>query len=275
MPNWCTNKVILIATSDKLLTQLGKVLSTNEDLFNQLIPRPPQYDEEEWSDWNIHNWGTKWDATPRNIYWPDKYTVNFEIYTAWEPPIAFYENMERMGYVVNGYYLEEGMGLLGVYYEGNHDKYEFSNLTANEMVNKLPSWVDELFGLIESARTREIDEQEEMQREIEESWEKTDWISGKIKPIRNGLYEVKRKISGNRLGFPFKLEWIKGSWKNKLDVAEWRGITQSQHEQLVSEKNTLMDLEDGLEDLKAELEQLLAGEDQTELDEDDHQSKKE
>jgi hypothetical protein len=36
-----------------------------------------------------------------------------------------------------------------------------------------------------------------------------------------------------------------------------------------------MDLEDGLEDLKAEFEQLTAGEDQTELDEDDHQSKKE
>jgi hypothetical protein len=131
-------------------------LNSKEDLFNKLVPRPPGISEyQNSSEWEIANWGAKWDATPQDIFWPDKYTVNFEILTAWGPPIAFYENMERMGYLVNGYYLEELTGLLGVYYEGNNDTYEYRNLSADEMENDLPSWVNQLFSLIDHTRSEE------------------------------------------------------------------------------------------------------------------------
>lgn len=156
MPNWCLNKVLIKVPSNQLLKKLSKALNSKEDLFNKLVPRPPEISEHQnYSEWEIANWGVKWDATPQDIFWPDKSTVNFEILTAWVPPIAFYENMERMGYLVNGYYLEELTGHLGVYYEGNNDTYDYRNLSADEMVKELPSWVNQLFSLIDHTRSEE------------------------------------------------------------------------------------------------------------------------
>jgi hypothetical protein len=182
MTNWCLNKVLIKVPNNKLLKKLknaldqetdspnyvqlsdGRIVSEGAtDLFNQLVPRPPEISEHQnFSEWEIANWGTKWDAKPRDTYWPDKYTVNFEILTALGPPIAFFENLERMGYLVNGYYLEELTGLLGVYYEGNNETYEYQNLNADQMENDLPSWVNQLFSLIDHTRSneQEVDDDE-------------------------------------------------------------------------------------------------------------------
>jgi len=175
VPNWCLNKVLIKVPNDNLLKKLRNALGNEIDpptyirlgdgrivtqgapnLFNQLVPRPNAIAEgDNFWKWEMDNWGVKGDATPRDIYWPDEYTVNFEILTAWGPPLAFFENIERMGYLVNGYYLEELTCLLGVYYEGNNDTYEYSELSPDQMETELPSWVNQLFSLIDNKRIEE------------------------------------------------------------------------------------------------------------------------
>ena len=131
------------------------------------------------------------------------------------------------------------------------------------MEEKLPAWAEEVFGLITAQRDREHEELEDAQRELEASWEKTEWIKSSNPPIRNGIYEVRVKIAKNRFTFPQKNEWVSGKWTGKIKVAEWRGLTKLQHDQLVSDRsyssaNDSNDLNAVLAELKAEFDKLLS-----------------
>ena len=234
MPNWCTNQVTIESENEALLPRLKNAIAVELDLFCQFIPRPREFDEEEkWYQGNIDHWGTKWDATPINIEWNGN-AVNFQIETAWTPPIQFYEKMESLGYKVNAYYLEEGMAFTGRFSANNNEFINYSDFnSADEMEEKLPVWVEEVFGLITAQRDREHEELEDAQRELEKSWGKTEWIKGSAHPVRNGIYEVRSKLSGNRFTFPQKNEWLLDKWRWDIKVDEWRGLTKSQHDQLL------------------------------------------
>lgn len=225
MPNWCYNKV-KISFDDYNENQLRDALHEEKELFNQLVPRPKEYDEgEKWYWWNVENWGTKWDAQPRYILWGEG-SVEFTIDTAWSPPIKFYAALEELGYFVEAYYQEEGMAFLGCYTDGYDDFYEYGNMDADEMEANLPSWVEDELGLISRARDEEGDrEYEEWQTYLIEL-ERTDWYPKKINPVREGSYEVKTKD----WPFPQYCNWTGEKWQrwegDDIKVHEWRGITE-------------------------------------------------
>ena len=252
MPNWCYNNVKISFDSENE-SELRDKVSEDKELFSQFFPIPEE-EKENWYDWNITNWGTKWDATPADVNWEDD-CVRFRMDTAWGPPTRFYEKMEQLGYWVEAYYLEEGMAFCGQYMDGNDDFYEYGDMSADEMEEQLPDWVEDQFNLISQTRDNEEYEEEEENEYIPAQYseeEKTDWYPAKTKPHYNGHYEVKTK----EWPFPHLMKWTDNRWcmaytdsSTTSKITEWRGLKETEE---VSEMN----MQDALDELKKEFESL-------------------
>ena len=227
---------VKIGSNVKSVDHLREVVVEGEDLFNRLVPQPKFDQEDAWYFWNIENWGTKWDAMPDNIIWEDDNTVKFSLETAWAPPIGFYEKMQDLGYKIDAYYLEEGMAFVGRFEDGFDDHYDYGDMSADEMEDDLPEWVEDEFGLISRTRDDEDQEAEDEEYERELDWERTEWYPVKIKPVRHGMYEVKTKS----WPFPHKIEFDGDGWNTPNKVTEWRGITEQQYfKEFIDELNEL------------------------------------
>lgn len=226
MPNWCYNNVT-VSYNKENESILREKLSEDKELFMQFVPRPPEYDEgERWYGWNCDNWGTKWDATPTEIEWDtDHDMVSFKLETAWGPPTQFYEALEKLGYEVEAYYLEEGMCFVGRYFDGEDESYQYANYdTIDEMEQNLPSWVDDEFNIIERMREEEMYKEEEEYNEFLYNLERTEWHPASVKPFHAGKYEVETKA----WPWPHYRDFENGKWDdtfNKNKVVRWRGIT--------------------------------------------------
>jgi hypothetical protein len=111
MPNWATNTVRIVSTED-VIDQLEE----HKLSFNHFVPRP-ESEEENWYNWNLENWGTKWDINDDDLMIDrqDEEIINFEFLTAWSPPIKFFHNLAKLFkkiYIECNYY-EEGNGFKG------------------------------------------------------------------------------------------------------------------------------------------------------------------
>lgn len=255
MPNWCYNNVKVGFDSDNEQV-LRDVLDEDKELFNQLFPRPADQ-EENWYDWNVSNWGTKWDTKPYDIEW-DNDSVSFRLETAWGPPVGFYDHLTSLGYNVRAYYLEEGMAFTGAYEDGFDDSYNYGDMSADEMEEQLPEWAENEFNLISMQRDREDEEQDEEEENdyIPSKYsdeEKTDWYPAKTKPHYNGHYEVKTK----EWPFPHLMKWNNNRWcmaytdsSTTSKVTDWRGL-------LETEEIKEMNMQEALDELKVEFESLM------------------
>ena len=120
MPNWCECTLKITATS---FNKLEKFYNENKDenmelSFNKNVPLPDE-ESENWYNWRISNWGTKWDLGDDTSYEviSDKKDVNciYNFCTAWGPPInwltsvsSIYSNIK---FELN--YCEPGMNFAG------------------------------------------------------------------------------------------------------------------------------------------------------------------
>lgn len=144
MPNWCVNNAVLTAPSKEDLDRLVTSLETeeNERFFNALRPRPLS-ESENWYEWNVNNWGTKWDTEPSNIDRIDEITLDLAFDTAWGPPIALYEFLVDQGWQVNAMYHECGMGFCGMFNEDGDSTWEYNfedETTIDEIPDDLLEW---------------------------------------------------------------------------------------------------------------------------------------
>ena len=160
MPNWCSNRVTITSDDVELLrtVKLAAEKCVKEGFFNEFVPRP-QSAEDNWYEWNVSNWGTKWDTGVDIVESGDDFIVlSFD--TAWGPPQGFYENLVEMGYDVVAYYYEPGMAFAGIFDNGNVDHYSEwgDSETAAEM---LPPELDEMFYISETMREFELEQLEE------------------------------------------------------------------------------------------------------------------
>ena len=156
MPNWCNNYVSLSGPQEKideLIVELKKSALPDQtyEIFNKLLPRPADQ-EENWYDWNINNWGTKWDVNIDSYDVVDENTVTLSFDSAWSPPTNLYQSLEEQGWVVDAFYNEEGMAFCGHYSDGEDDYYEYANLTADEIQEQIPSDIDDMFCISEYRR---------------------------------------------------------------------------------------------------------------------------
>lgn len=165
MPNWCANSLKLVATtpdSEKKLAEIvqelarAKTAGESAGIFNLIKPVPEAllitagsfgdtveqaalkkaeqenlktYGYKHWYDYCIAEWGTKWDMN--NQYEDEPYTiegnrVTMVFDTAWSPPMEIYYALEEMGFEVEATYVEQGVGYIG-YYSNGEDHCEEMN----------------------------------------------------------------------------------------------------------------------------------------------------
>ena len=85
MPNWCSNSINITGDNEDIKKLLIEAKSDESDFtLNNLVPIPKEA-EEDWYNWRVENWGTKWDIGKVELDVNDGY-INFNCETAWAPP---------------------------------------------------------------------------------------------------------------------------------------------------------------------------------------------
>jgi hypothetical protein len=131
MPNWCYNRLSISGnkTELKLFRELAKGGGTELSLA-KLYPEPdyskikvkPTFPSitkevrkgEEWWDWRVQNWGTKWDIEAV-LDSADESYLEYSFDSAWSPPIQWLQKIvkdfPKLLFTLK--YEEEGMGFMG------------------------------------------------------------------------------------------------------------------------------------------------------------------
>lgn len=150
MPNWCWNEATLIAPNKEQIDRLVASLEqedVSEKFFNHLRPRPVS-ESENWYEWNVNNWGTKWDTEPHNYTRLDDTTISFSFDTAWGPPLELYNFLFDEGWDVTARYHESGMGFVGEYDNSIDDCWEYS-YDDESSIDAIPEELNEWAGISE------------------------------------------------------------------------------------------------------------------------------
>ena len=144
MPNHVTNMIRFYGEQNDINTVLEIIKGDDTCIdFEKIVPMPDNifcgnlgnkerelYGENNWYDWSIHNWGTKWNAYS-DYFDEDENTMTFD--TAWSCPIPVLDALARLCYDHNvsfdGKWADEDCGNNVGEFDGNccsGDKYNFS-----------------------------------------------------------------------------------------------------------------------------------------------------
>lgn len=167
MPNWCENTLTITGNKELKKMDIARFFSVARDgdtliSFNKLFPLPKElegtekvspsipnqdlidkYGADNWYDWCIKNWGTKWE--PDSIHYVtlrNKVIIQFR--TAWSPPVKLFEkvSMKFSGLKFRLEYGEYMMGFRGtivfkngkVIYHKHEDNIDFFDNDEEEPV---------------------------------------------------------------------------------------------------------------------------------------------
>jgi hypothetical protein len=199
MPNWCNNNLTLEHEDPAMITRARDALLRGEFL-NEFIPVPAdlqivagsvgdpveqaelerktaenveKYGYGNWYDFCVGEWGTKWDVGcegSTDVH-PDGKMLHTYFDSAWSPPINAYSKLEELGFKVNAMYYEGGMAYAGAYGDGNDEEINLEGMSANDIENHYPE-IDEAFGIAESIREYEAENEEELTTWIKDGAEK-------------------------------------------------------------------------------------------------------
>ena len=160
MPNWCQNSVT-ISGSKEQIDEFEQFLNVNngKNWFDHFLPSPQELQTDGWYEWNIENWGTKWNCDAQD-WVREENTLSFWFDSAWGPPISLYEFVEGEGFTVYGQYHEEGMQFVGEFLEGADRYYEYDTV---ESLDEIPQHlVDEYFLREMLLEPEEYEEEDEL-----------------------------------------------------------------------------------------------------------------
>ena len=92
MPNYCYNTILI---SGEGLVEFRKTMNRQNEIgeivefsFYQTVPRPFE-ENDNWFDWNVKNWGTKWDTNDDLEIRDHGDSIEIILETAWAPPTAW------------------------------------------------------------------------------------------------------------------------------------------------------------------------------------------
>lgn len=154
MPNWCSNQLVITGASDKI-AEFATTIKDGNFLLSQTYPMPRELSgicsgyatidgkecrnwreidgksvavtEEElndlsrkfgstnWYNWNIENWGTKWDLNDGVTCEIDSERIACNFDTAWSPPVEWAINVSKKfpELTFELFYSEGGSGFYG------------------------------------------------------------------------------------------------------------------------------------------------------------------
>ena len=199
MPNWCNNNLVLEHDDPAMIKRAFDALERGEFL-NEFIPVPEDLkivagsygDPEEqkkleeatarnvevhgygnWYDYCCGEWGTKWDVGEQGAsdVHPEGKMLHTSFDSAWAPPVRAYEKLEELGFRVEAHYYEGGMAFAGTYKDGYDDEVNLEGMSADDIERDHPE-LDECFGISESIREYERENEEELTQWIKDGKEK-------------------------------------------------------------------------------------------------------
>lgn len=184
MPNWCNNSITITGSTETIKTLWEQATAEDGGLLNAMVPQPDnifkgnlgQKEREQcaedgvpnWYDWNVENWGTKWDVSTEGLEFEDNGDGTASITgwfdSAWSPPIdaynTFCEDMD--GVFLEAYYQESGMCFVGYWSsEGGDDYYEYSDCDSETIRDVVPEYLVDFYALDEQLSDWE-DQEDEM-----------------------------------------------------------------------------------------------------------------
>ena len=199
MPNWCNNTLTLTHEDPAMILRAKEALDRGEFL-QEFIPVPQDLKDtvsgsmgedhreaheaqqkanrekhgySNWYDFCVGEWGTKWDVggQGQSDIHPDGKMLHTTFDSAWSPPVNAYVKLEELGFGVNAMYYEGGMAYAGAYGEGGDEEINLEGMSADDVENHYPE-IDEAFGISESMREYEAENEEELTAWIKDGAEK-------------------------------------------------------------------------------------------------------
>lgn len=184
MPNWCNNSITLRhddpAMIDRAMNSTGllmEFLPTPQELIDTVSGWPAEdkraaheaqqtaniekYGYKDWYDWNVANWGTKWDFELDNKDRDDPNTMTASFDSAWSPPITAYERLLELGFEIEAMYYEPGMCFVGKYEDGFDECYDYSDETSETVRDLIGAELDDYFGISDSMADFESENEED------------------------------------------------------------------------------------------------------------------
>ena len=140
MPNWCNN-TLRISGDKEVISRIKDWYEeyqsnrTDVGLFGTFYPLPEElentqspsrepnkaliekYGVDNWYDWKVQNWGTKWDTGEVCLVGETGNEISLSFDTAWSPPIQFYEKLSEdyPKLHIRASYYEPGMDYCGTF----------------------------------------------------------------------------------------------------------------------------------------------------------------
>ena len=204
MPNWCNNTLTLTHEDPAMILRAKEALDRGEFL-QEFIPVPEdlkivagsvgdgdeqkelerktaenreKYGYGNWYDFCVGEWGTKWDVggDGQTDVHPDGRMLHTTFDSAWSPPVNAYDKLVELGFGVEAMYYEGGMGYAGAYSDGADEELNLDGMGADEIEQNYPE-LDECFGISESIREYEAENEEELTAWIKDGKEKLGLVS--------------------------------------------------------------------------------------------------
>lgn len=184
MPNWCNN-VMTLTHSDPAMIDRATTALKEGTFLNEFFPCPrelhehespirdadlgarfmEQYGATDWYNWQVQNWGTKWDVCAENgvdVVNVNTITASFE--SAWAPPTQAYEKLCALGFEIRAHYYEPGMCFVGTWSGDENDSfddyYEYSGESSETVREVIGEELDDMFCISESMSEWEEEENE-------------------------------------------------------------------------------------------------------------------
>jgi hypothetical protein len=128
MPNWCLNN-LTVEHDDPAMVDRFEAAYNRGETCNEFIPKPKDIGDG-WFDWCVNNWGTKWDIGGdshglKATRVGNQVSCTFD--SAWSPPIGLYEELDRLGFMVDATYFEPGMAYCGIWHDGEDLYTEYTD----------------------------------------------------------------------------------------------------------------------------------------------------
>jgi len=184
MPNWCNN-VVSMTHDDPAMLERARAAFAQGGMLNEFIPCPQAlldprstayggpdaaendriragneeaYGYASWYDWQVANWGTKWDIGNEDgaRIVGDVLQLSFD--SAWSPPVTAYWTLEAMGFGIKAFYYEPGMAFCGSWINGVDESYSIPS-TAAEAEQVIPEEIDLAFDIVNSMAMWEEEEE--------------------------------------------------------------------------------------------------------------------